>query len=566
MIPFGEYRPDVSDHKGQHTASLSNVVPRGDGYGPVPQFSNYSAALLAACRGMFFARQADGSVVIFAGTSDRLFKLDNSTQTWVPVSKVAAVTSISNASPAVVSYTSHPFVANDPVVFSTSGSLPTGLTAGTVYYVSATGLAANEFSVSLTAGGARINTSSSGSGTHSVTNTYTALSTTAQWQFRQFNKYVFAVQANIAPQVYDLTSSSAFADLGGSPPQAAYISIVNRFVVLTGIASPNVYRVQWSGLNATTTWTSGTSQSDSQDLTDGGIVRGIAGGESGVIFQDGMIRRMVYAPGSPYIFGIELISSDDGLLAPYSIISAQDRHFWISPQGFKMLVPGGYPQPIGKERVDRTFFAEVDLGSPQLIIGANDPRTTRVYWAYKTQAGTTGQFDKILCYDWALDKWTPIASTGEFLVSLALPGLTLEGVDTAYGDDIDDLDIGSLDDIATSAYSRLAGASATHRVGFFSGGNLEATLKTAEQGGDRRVFVRGFRPVTDASTVYGSVEYRETERASSSTSAETAVNAIGVCPQRVSTRFARGVVRIPAGEDWNYASGIEPDFVVEGGR
>ena len=84
----------------------------------------------------------------------------------------------------------------------------------------------------------------------------------------------------MAPQAYNLTSSSAFADLGGSPPQAAYIGVINRFVVLGGLLN-EPYRVQWSGLNAITTWTSGTSYSDYQDQPDGGIVRGISGGEQG---------------------------------------------------------------------------------------------------------------------------------------------------------------------------------------------------------------------------------------------------------------------------------------------
>lgn len=75
---------------------------------------------------------------------------------------------ITNASPAVVTWTGHGLVAGQPVVFSTTGSLPTGLTAGTVYYVISAGLTANEFQVSATAGGAAIDTSSAGSGTHTA--------------------------------------------------------------------------------------------------------------------------------------------------------------------------------------------------------------------------------------------------------------------------------------------------------------------------------------------------------------------------------------------------------------
>lgn len=76
------------------------------------------------------------------------------------------------ASPAVVTWTAHGKTAGSPVVFETTGALPTGLTAGVVYYVIADGLTTNAFEVSATSGGSAINTSGSQSGTHSaVTNT-----------------------------------------------------------------------------------------------------------------------------------------------------------------------------------------------------------------------------------------------------------------------------------------------------------------------------------------------------------------------------------------------------------
>ena len=76
---------------------------------------------------------------------------------------------ISVGTPGVVSWTGHGLQAGQPVVFSTTGTLPTGLTAGAVYYVSATGLTTNAFSVSATVGGAAINTTAAGTGTHTVT-------------------------------------------------------------------------------------------------------------------------------------------------------------------------------------------------------------------------------------------------------------------------------------------------------------------------------------------------------------------------------------------------------------
>jgi hypothetical protein len=54
---------------------------------------------------------------------------------------------------------------------------------------------------------------------------YSALSSTAQWQFAQTGNLVFATQANAVLQVFDLSSATAFSDALGLPPQAAYIAL-----------------------------------------------------------------------------------------------------------------------------------------------------------------------------------------------------------------------------------------------------------------------------------------------------------------------------------------------------
>jgi hypothetical protein len=82
-----------------------------------------------------------------------------------------AVFTVTIASPGVFSQTAHGLVAGDQVVFSTTGALPTGLTAGTTYYVIAAGLTADAFEVSATEGGSAINTSGSQSGTHTMVKT-----------------------------------------------------------------------------------------------------------------------------------------------------------------------------------------------------------------------------------------------------------------------------------------------------------------------------------------------------------------------------------------------------------
>jgi hypothetical protein len=584
LIPFTDYKPDISPYQTGGSTVIQNAVPRADGYGPFASLTGFTSALAGACRGFFYARNADGSISVFAATATKLYQLNNTTFAWTDVSK--------------------------------------------------------------------------GGGS------YSGLPSADQWQFVQFDNFVIAVNINTVPQVFDLTMSTAFADLGGSPPQARYIAVVGRFLVLSGLGSSTPYRIQWSGLNATTTWTSGVNSSDFQDLPDGGIVRGVAGGEYGYIFQETSIRRLVYAPGSPVIFNIERVAQDKGLAAPYSLIAAGQNIFFLAPQGFHIIPPGGVPTAIGKERVDRTFFADYDSANLQLVIGCADPAATRVYWAYKSLAGSSGLFDKIICYDYALDRFALLLTMGEYLASLVRPGLTLENLDAiaggvisitgaanngsgairltlasetaswtygqadtthsagqagstnlgdgsqntievygvggtteangnwrytvinsthidlvgsafvnAYtsggkiGGALDSLTF-SLDDISTAALSKLSAVNSSHVLGFFSGAATAATLETAEQAldGGRRSRVKGFRPVTDAAGCSGAIGARENVQSTVTYSAAQVVNGKGLCPANVSTRLARGQITIPAGTVWTFATGVEPFFAQEGKR
>lgn len=397
---------------------------------------------------------------------------------------------------------------------------------------------------------------------------YTSVATTAQWQFQQFNKYVIAVQANVPPQVFDLTSSSAFADLGGSPPNAAYIAIVNRFVVLSGLAS-NPLRVQWSGLNAPTTWTSGTNSSDFQDMSDGGPVRtiGALGGEIGIITQDDAVRRMVYQPGSDVIFTIERAQGGRGIAEPYSLAVVGERVFYRSTQGFVMADSSGAPIPIGKEKVDRWWASLADSTARHLVIASGDPKGSYVVWSCKTTSGSANQFDMLLRYDFLLEQWAPpVYQAGEFVSVMAAPGITLEGLD-AVSTSIETM-LTSFDNYALGGLSTLSVVNTAHQGAFFSTTPLEAIMDTPEQSqiSTRLRLTNGFKPITDAATVYGSVGYRNSLDETATWTAESARNRIGTCPLRADAFYMRGRLRIPAGTAWTFARGLVPQTMSGSGR
>ena len=488
VLPFGEWRPDVSDLNASTSVDIVNVLPRADGYGPAPSINLVSPALPKRCRGVFRAWNADGTVTVFAGTEDRLYKLDNTLFTWDDVSK------------------------------DTSSGFSYGV------------------------------------------------STRASWVFVQYDNRVFATQIGAPIQAFTLGTSTAFEDLSASAPQCSSIAVVGRFLVASGILGARL-SIQWSAINDPESWTAGTDQSDVQDFADGGEVVGVAGSDDvGLVFQAAAIRRMVYAPGSPVIFQIDRVPGDIGCSTPRSIVQAAGLVFWFSGAGFYRMAPSGYPEPIGKERVDRTFVADYNPIYPANFMGAADPTSSRILWAYCSVNGAPNLGDKVLVYDYVLNRWSILEVQTEFIGSIGLPGMTLEGLDTAYPEyNLDTLPF-SLDDFAETGALVVAVFDPTHAMGLFSGSALEATLETGEMGSVRRVLIRGITPMSDAPALFGSISTRGTLQSARIWAAETAPGVTGMCPARRETRFARARVRIPAGTVWSYITGVDMDSANAGTR
>lgn len=82
-----------------------------------------------------------------------------------------ATVTVSIASPGVVAWANHAFVGGEPMVLTTTGTLLTGLTAGTRYYVRGV-VAGVSFQLAATVGGAAIVTSGSQSGVHTATRVF----------------------------------------------------------------------------------------------------------------------------------------------------------------------------------------------------------------------------------------------------------------------------------------------------------------------------------------------------------------------------------------------------------
>lgn len=135
-------------------------------WGDVTHFGQTTNATLTS---LYFFGTTNNTAFQFRVPSGSLWEVDAHIIGRKTPTATSTVT-ITNASPGVVTWNAHGLANDDPVYFTTTGALPTGLSVRTLYYVR--NQAANTFEVSATPGGASINTSSAGSGVHTAVHTH----------------------------------------------------------------------------------------------------------------------------------------------------------------------------------------------------------------------------------------------------------------------------------------------------------------------------------------------------------------------------------------------------------
>lgn len=380
-----------------------------------------------------------------------------------------------------------------------------------------------------------------------------------------------------AVQAWALGSSSSFSDLAAAAPRARQIAEIGEFVMLGNTfdsvdgAVPN--RVRWSAISDPTDWPvigssdAAAKQSDFQDL-EGEWVNGLigaVGGASGAVFSDSAVHRIDFE-GAPTVFRFPTVEKARGTPAPDSIINVGPFAFYLGEDGFYAF-DGSQSVPIGNQKVDKTFYTNLDQTYFHRVVAAVDPINKLVFWAYPTSSATGGNPDRLLIYNWEIGRWAEGEIETEFIYRALSEGYTLEQLDS-INTSIDALPFSLDSRVWTGGRIVLAGFDTTHKQGYFEGSTLAATVDTAEFAGQngKRLFINGLRPLVDGGTVTAGLLYRDTPQAALTVSTATAAGVDGVCPQRVDTRYARARINIAAGGSWEHAQGLEPSMIETGSR
>jgi len=383
-----------------------------------------------------------------------------------------------------------------------------------------------------------------------------------RWRFTQFGNRVIAANGADRLQGWLLGTSTAWADLAADAPEARYVTVVRDFVVSGHIGTDYPFRVKWSGINNETSWTdSATTQSDYQEIPDGGSIVGVTGGEFGLILMDRSIYRMTYV-GSPLVFQFDNISRNLGCYEANSVIQYQGLTFFLADDGF-YACDGQTVASIGGEKVDRFFFSDVDEEYLFNMSAAIDPIKNLVIWAYPAK-GQGGNVNKLLIYNFQTKKWSSGGTDVDRVASSSSPSTTLEGLDVISS---------SIDALGTSLDSRIwlggkllfAGVRG-NKVVTFTGANSTATIQTGELSlENRKTAITLVQPIVDNGSCDVAVFSRDLLTTQvvfgSATSADS--------ENRVSVRSMGRYHRLqfnPTGANWDSIIGADVEIVPMGGR
>ena len=386
----------------------------------------------------------------------------------------------------------------------------------------------------------------------------TTYATTTRWKFTQFGNSLLAASATNTMQRYDLTTTGDFQVLSADAPKAAFVTVVRDFVV-TGYQPQYKSRVQWSGIDDPLTWTSSqVTQSDFQDLPDGGEIRGVTGGEFGLILLERSIFRMSYV-GTPFIFQFDNISRNIGCYESNSVVQYHGITYFLADDGFYGC-DGQSIIPIGAEKVNRHFFGNLDESQIDKMSAAVDPFRNLVVWGYPSISDTY----RLLFYHIPTKKWSFADSTVNRIANTATPGASLEDLDV-FSASIDALGF-SLDDRQWLGGKMVFGGVSGEKIVTFGGSPKAARIDTADiSEGQSATMLTLAKPLVDNGSASVAVSSRMTLNQANSFGTAVAASSENRVGLRSLGKYHRLRVN-PSGDDWKTAIGVDIEIQQAGSR
>ena len=305
-----------------------------------------------------------GEDLIFGPRGGGIYYWDattNVTSRGVLLRDLGGTATITIASPAVVTSTVL-YSEGAAVVFSTTGALPTGITAGTTYFAfNNVGLT---FQLIDTAGNI-VNTSGTQSGTQRIT-------------------------PNDIPLVQNFLMVSDTA----------------RFLLTFGVndygsATQDPMLIRWSSQEDLFNWTpDATNQAGSIRLSDGSeIVTAIQTRQEIVVFTDSALYSLQYL-GPPNVWQTQLLGSNISILSQNAAVLASGVVYWMGVDKFYLY--DGRVQTLNCD-VRRYVFSDFNQNQSAQVFGGTNEGFNEVWWFYCSANSTIA--NRYVIYNYAEKIW-----------------------------------------------------------------------------------------------------------------------------------------------------------------
>ena len=354
------------------------------------------------------------------------------------------------ASPAVVTWTGTNNLSNGtPVKLTTTGALPTGLNTATTYYVVNAGTdGANKCRLSLTVGGADINTSGTQSGVQTMLsptvfaypgglpdNTLVRLQTTGV-TLTGFSIGVnyYVVNASAVANTFQLSASAGGVAIIGSGSGTGTTYVANRMIPITSLAYADNYAplyqnfflvsdasrftivfgtneigssvldpmlIRWSDQESLTTWYPAiTNQAGFLRLSHGSaIVTALQVRQEILVWTDSSLYSLQYL-GAPYVWGSQLLMDNISIVSQSAASLASGVTYWMGLDKFYK-----YDGRVQTLRCDLRQYIFQDINRDQFtqVFSGTNEGFNEVWWFYCSSDSAI--IDKYVVYNYAEDVW-----------------------------------------------------------------------------------------------------------------------------------------------------------------
>jgi hypothetical protein len=311
-----------------------------------------------------WSQQNYGEDLVFGPRGGGLFYWDATTgvsSRGVLLRNLGGTATITIASPAVVTSTVA-YNEGAAVVFSTTGALPTGITAGETYF------AFNNVGLTfqlLDAAGSTVNTSGTQSGVQTIT-------------------------PNDIPLVQNFIM----------------VSDTSRFVLTFGVNDygstiQDPMLIRWCNQDDLFNWTpAATNQAGSARLSDGSIIiTAVQTRQEIVVFTDAAVYSLQYL-GPPFVWGTQLLGDNISIISQNAVALASGVVYWMGVD--KFYTYDGRVETLNCD-VRRYVFSDLNQAqSPQVFAGTNEG-FNEVWWYYCS--ADSNAIDRYVIYNYLEKIW-----------------------------------------------------------------------------------------------------------------------------------------------------------------